>query len=128
LNGIYQPSWTSLKSKDLKNGSVIRDQFLDICLRVKVVRPFLVKNMLILSKDPTIRTEKIEENGMCEALYAAAWIVGENSDLVTDPLEPLECILHPDTNRLPEHIQAIYMQSVFKLFARTLKKRKRNHG
>jgi AP-3 complex subunit delta-1 len=102
--------------KGSKNGSVIRDQFLDISLRVKVVRLFLVKNMLILLKDSQIRTEKIEENGMCESLYAAAWIVGENSDLVTDPLEPLECILHPDTNRLPEHIQAIYMQCVFKLF------------
>jgi len=59
---------------------------------------------------------------MCETLYSAAWIVGENSDLLKDIIDCLECLLHPDINRLPEHIQAIYMQAVFKLFIRTLKK------
>jgi len=104
-----------------KNGTILRDQFLDVCLRVKLVRPFIIKNMIVLLKDPRLRTENIEENGMCENLYAAGWIVGEYCESPEECKECLEQLLHPDVNRLPEHIQAIYISSVFKLFSRMIK-------
>lgn len=56
---------------------------------------------------------------MCEILYAAAFIVGEWVEHSKDNvIRILAALLVPDNVlRLPEHIVAVYMQSVWKIIA-----------
>eukprot|EP01130_Rhizamoeba_saxonica_P006418 TRINITY_DN255_c0_g1_i2.p1 TRINITY_DN255_c0_g1~~TRINITY_DN255_c0_g1_i2.p1 ORF type:complete len:913 (-),score=207.25 TRINITY_DN255_c0_g1_i2:39-2777(-) len=100
-----------------KNGCLVRHQLLEISIRVKSIRPFSVNQMMYLIADPNLRSENIQEDGMCEALYAAAWIVGEYSNLLEGmELKALESLLNEDVVSLPSHIQATYLQNVLKLF------------
>src|SRR5437870_4106172 len=73
-----------------KHGELIASQFMDVIIRVKVARPFGVKNMVTSSigkkvhcllnsfqvsllRDITLLSDNPVEGGNCEVLYAAAW-------------------------------------------------------
>lgn len=99
-----------------KHGSLISAQFMDVCIRVNVVRPFAVKNMLSLLRDSQILGENPREGGNTEVLYAAAWVVGEFSSMVDDKLGAIEALLQPRIIHLLPQIQSIYMQSILKIF------------
>lgn len=58
-------------------GSDIRDQLVDIAVRVKGIRPFVVQLMSSLLKDDAILYNVGEEGSCAEVLWAAAWICGE---------------------------------------------------
>lgn len=61
-------------------GSVIATQLLDVAIRVQAVRAFAVSEMTsLLESFPTT----CQNDSMYEVLYAAAWIVGEFSKLVS---------------------------------------------
>lgn len=68
------------------HGALIASQMLDVCIRVKVVRPFGVKQMAGIIRDPRMLSNP-EVNGVCEVLYAAAWIIGEFARYLDNPLE-----------------------------------------
>lgn len=54
---------------------------------------------------------------MSEALYAAAWIVGEYTETCSNPVHLINSLLVADTLNLPEHIQSLYLSAVLKLLA-----------
>eukprot|EP00028_Trichosphaerium_sp_Am-I-7-wt_P012589 CAMPEP_0168515670 /NCGR_PEP_ID=MMETSP0405-20121227/4919_1 /TAXON_ID=498012 /ORGANISM="Trichosphaerium sp, Strain Am-I-7 wt" /LENGTH=499 /DNA_ID=CAMNT_0008535183 /DNA_START=1 /DNA_END=1496 /DNA_ORIENTATION=- len=103
---------------DISHGDLIRDQLLDVCVRVKVVREYGVEQMIQLLRDPRFLNENPQEKGICEALYAASWITGEYCDLTKDHLPALEALLQPRVTSLPYHIQSLYLSAILKLFSR----------
>lgn len=65
--------------QNTSHGALIASQMMDVIIRVKVVRPFGVKSMAALLRDPILVNEKPTAGGLCEVLYAAAWVCGEFS-------------------------------------------------
>ena len=53
-------------------------------------------------------------------LYAAAWIVGEFSEHLSEARTTLDSLLNPKVTSLPAHIQAVFIQNIVKLYARFL--------
>ncbi|EFA74932.1 delta adaptin [Heterostelium album PN500] len=98
------------------HGKLIASQLLDVVIRVKVVRAYSARAMINLLKNPKLMSNP-KENGICEVLYAAAWIVGEFSGYLNQPLQSLEAFLQPRVSILPAHIQSVYMQNILKVFA-----------
>ena len=58
-------------------GETIRAQLVDVCVRVRAVRPFAVGVMGKLLNDEGMLENCREETGCSEVLWAAAWICGE---------------------------------------------------
>jgi AP-3 complex subunit delta-1 len=106
--------------KGSKHGKLIRDQLLDVAVRVQVVRPFAVEQMIALLRDGRLLSDSVKENTMCEVLYAAAFIVGEYSTTLDEYLPALEALLQPRVSQLPSHIQAVCVHNVFKLLAKIM--------
>ena len=63
-----------------------------------------------------------DKDGICEVLYAAAWIVGEFSEHLVNPRATLDSLLNPKITMLPAHIQAVFVQNIVKLYASILVK------
>jgi len=103
--------------KGVKNGSIVSQQILDVCVRVKLVRPTAVKQMLELLQDKVLLTEDVKAGSMCEALYAAAWVVGEYADMCKEHLTAIDTLTQPDVSGLPAHIQSIYIHNALKVFS-----------
>lgn len=55
---------------------------LDVAIRVKAIRGFAVAQMATLLDNAHLLTGNTQRNGICEVLYAAAWICGEFSEYV----------------------------------------------
>ncbi|KAF3834837.1 hypothetical protein F7725_027395 [Dissostichus mawsoni] len=65
----------------------------------------------LLDNAHTLLTGNVQRKGICEVLYAAAWICGNSQ----------KAMLRPKVATLPGHIQAVYVQNAAKLFATVLK-------
>ena len=63
-----------------RHGQLIASQMLDVAIRVKAIRPFAVSQMAILLENAHLLANNSQRNGICEVLYAAAWICGEFSE------------------------------------------------
>lgn len=105
-----------------RHGHLIASQMLDVAIRVKAIRVFAVAQMAMLLDNAHLLTGNMQRNGICEVLYAAAWICGEFSEHLEDPMQTLEAMLRPKVATLPGHIQAVYVQNAAKLFATVLRK------
>uniref|UniRef100_A0A4W4FXJ0 AP-3 complex subunit delta n=1 Tax=Electrophorus electricus TaxID=8005 RepID=A0A4W4FXJ0_ELEEL len=105
-----------------RHGHLIASQMLDVAIRVKAIRGFAVAQMAMLLDSGHLLTGNMQRNGICEVLYAAAWICGEFSEHLDDPMQTLEAMLRPKVASLPGHIQAVYVQNAAKLFATVLQK------
>ncbi|XP_051551455.1 AP-3 complex subunit delta-1-like isoform X3 [Myxocyprinus asiaticus] len=105
-----------------RHGHLIASQMLDVAIRVKAIRGFAVAQMATLLDNAHLLTGNTQRNGICEVLYAAAWICGEFSEHLEDPMQTLEAMLRPKVATLPGHIQAVYVQNAAKLFATVLQK------
>uniref|UniRef100_A0A9J8CYC3 AP-3 complex subunit delta n=1 Tax=Cyprinus carpio carpio TaxID=630221 RepID=A0A9J8CYC3_CYPCA len=105
-----------------RHGHLIASQMLDVAIRVKAIRGFAVAQMATLLDNAHLLTGNTQRNGICEVLYAAAWICGEFSEHLEDPMQTLEAMLRPKVATLPGHIQAVYVQNAAKLFATVLRK------
>uniref|UniRef100_A0A3B4H767 AP-3 complex subunit delta-1 n=1 Tax=Pundamilia nyererei TaxID=303518 RepID=A0A3B4H767_9CICH len=108
-----------------RHGHLIASQMLDVAIRVKAIRVFAVAQMATLLDNAHLLTGNMQRNGICEVLYAAAWICGEFSHL-ENPVQTLEAMLRPKVATLPGHIQAVYVQNAAKLFATILKNQEGN--
>ncbi|KAJ8374442.1 hypothetical protein SKAU_G00050220 [Synaphobranchus kaupii] len=104
-----------------RHGHIIASQMLDVSIRVKAIRSFAVAQMATLLDNGHLLTGNTQRNGICEVLYAAAWICGEFSEHLDDPMQTLEAMLRPKVATLPGHIQAVYVQNAAKLFATVLR-------
>ncbi|XP_061832221.1 AP-3 complex subunit delta-1 isoform X2 [Nerophis lumbriciformis] len=109
-----------------RHGHLIASQMLDVAIRVKAIRVFAVAQMATLLDNAHLLTGNMQRNGICEVLYAAAWICGEFSEHLENPLQTLEAMLRPKVATLPGHIQAVYVQNAAKLFATVLKSQEGN--
>ena len=99
------------------HGGMVGDQLVDICLRVEVVRESAVAILKPLLLDPTL-LERSESNATVpEALKAIAWIVGEYAQFVTDHEAVIAALSHSNVGNLPAHVQAVYVQSLLKIYA-----------
>ncbi|KAG7456877.1 hypothetical protein MATL_G00240590 [Megalops atlanticus] len=103
-----------------RHGHLIASQMLDVAVRVRAIRGFAVAQMAMLLDSGHLLTGNTQRNGICEVLYAAAWICGEFSEHLEDPAQTLEAMLKPKVATLPGHIQAVYVQNAAKLFAAVL--------
>ncbi|KAJ8305493.1 hypothetical protein KUTeg_016038 [Tegillarca granosa] len=63
-----------------RHGRLIASQMLDVAIRVQAIRPFAVTQMAILLENSHVLASNSQRNGICEVLYAAAWICGEFSE------------------------------------------------
>ncbi|KAK6467484.1 AP-3 complex subunit delta-1 isoform X1 [Huso huso] len=103
-----------------RHGHLIASQMLDVAIRVKAIRSFAVSQMAMLLDNAHLLAGNTQRNGICEVLYAAAWICGEFSEHLEEPMQTLEAMLRPKVTTLPGHIQAVYVQNAVKLFATVL--------
>ncbi|KAA3459753.1 AP-3 complex subunit delta [Gossypium australe] len=92
-------------------GEEIENQLIDIGLRVKDVRPELVRVARDLLIDPAL----LGNSFLHRVLSAAAWVSGEYVEFSRNTLELMEALLQPRTSLLPPSIMAIYIQSAFKV-------------
>lgn len=58
-------------------GPRIRDQLIDVALRVKAARPYAVQVMAKLLMDDTFLVNSKDDGSCVEILSAAAWVCGE---------------------------------------------------
>uniref|UniRef100_A0A673V144 AP-3 complex subunit delta-1 n=1 Tax=Suricata suricatta TaxID=37032 RepID=A0A673V144_SURSU len=100
-----------------RHGHLLAAQMLDVAIRVKAIRKFAVAQMSALLDSAHLGAGGPQRNGICEVLYAAAWICGEFSEHLQEPQQTLEAMLRPKVTTLPGHIQAVYVQNVVKLYA-----------
>lgn len=103
-----------------KHGKLIASQMLDVAIRVQTVRPFIVTQMAILLENSHLFISNSQRNGICEVLYAAAWICGEFREHLSDAHATLDAMLRPKVTTLPGHIQSVYVQNIAKLYGRIL--------
>jgi len=101
--------------RGLTDGRMIADQMMDVVVRVDAVREFAVSKMLLLLRDPHILSESTTDAATQEVLFAAAWIVGEYSQYVSDYREALNALTQNRVSFLPSHVQGSYVQSAFKV-------------
>jgi len=99
------------------HGGLVGDQLVDICLRVEVVRESAVAILKPLLLDPTLLENTASNATVAEALKPVAWIVGEYSRFVADYDEVVAALSHPNVANLPPHVQAVYVQSLLKVYA-----------
>ncbi|MBV97820.1 AP-3 complex subunit delta-1, partial [Eschrichtius robustus] len=108
-----------------RHGHLIAAQMLDVAIRVKAIRRFAVSQMSALLDSAHLVASSTQRSGICEVLYAAAWICGEFSEHLQEPQQTLEAMLRPKVTTLPGHIQAVYVQNVVKLYAAILQQKER---
>nr|POE69650.1 ap-3 complex subunit delta [Quercus suber] len=94
-----------------QQGDEIENQLIDISMRVRDVRPELVRVGHDLLIDPAL----LSNHFLYRILSAAAWVSGEYVEFSRNPFELIEALLQPRTNLLPPSIRAIYIQSTFKV-------------
>uniref|UniRef100_A0A8C3SZW3 AP-3 complex subunit delta-1 n=1 Tax=Chelydra serpentina TaxID=8475 RepID=A0A8C3SZW3_CHESE len=109
-----------------RHGHLIAAQMLDVAIRVKAIRKFAVSQMAMLLDNAHLIASNTQRNGICEVLYAAAWICGEFSEHLEESNQTLEAMLRPKVTTLPGHIQAVYVQNMVKLYASILQQKEQD--
>ena len=101
-----------------RHGKMIGAQLMDVSIRVKVVRAAAAKQLVkLLGSESHLLTMGNQKNGVCEVLYAAAYVSGEFAELVESPEDVMESLLLPHATSLPGHIQAVFVQNAVKLYS-----------
>ncbi|XP_011864109.1 PREDICTED: AP-3 complex subunit delta-1 [Vollenhovia emeryi] len=104
-----------------KHGPLVATQLLDVTIRVQAIRKYAVQQCALLLENSYLLTGQPRAT-MSEVLYAAAWICGEFSSELEDPLATLQSLLRSQASSLPGHIQAVYVHNILKLAASTFAK------
>lgn len=94
-------------------GSLLEKQITDVALRVLPVRTYAVQECT------KVLIQKTEVMVLPQVLPAAAWIVGEYSDLLNGDYHNLVRALSHSSNvgQMPSSTQAVYIQAALKVFA-----------
>ncbi|WOH03394.1 hypothetical protein DCAR_0622791 [Daucus carota subsp. sativus] len=96
-----------------QKGEEIENQLIDIGMRVRDVRPELVRVGRDLLIDPALLGNPF----IHRILSAAAWLCGEHVQFTKNPFEVMDALLQPRTNLLPASIRAVYIHSAFKVLS-----------
>ncbi|EEH52155.1 uncharacterized protein MICPUCDRAFT_29852 [Micromonas pusilla CCMP1545] len=99
------------------HGGLVGEQLIDICLRVEVVRESAVAILKPLLLDGSLLESTPANKTVPEALKSIAWIIGEYACFVTDHAEVIKALSNPSVTNLPAHAQAVYVQSLLKVYA-----------
>ncbi|XP_017791921.1 PREDICTED: AP-3 complex subunit delta-1 [Habropoda laboriosa] len=102
-----------------KHGPLVATQLLDVAIRVQAIRKYAVQQCALLLENSYLLTGQPRAT-MSEVLYAAAWICGEFSSELEDPIATLQSMLRSQASSLPGHIQAVYVHNILKLATATL--------
>lgn len=68
------------KMKGTQHGRLLADRMMDVAIRVAAIRPFAVGQMAILIDNSHLFSHNSQKEGICEILYAAAWLCGEYAE------------------------------------------------
>ncbi|CAL7935163.1 unnamed protein product [Xylocopa violacea] len=102
-----------------KHGPLVATQLLDVAIRVQAIRKYAVQQCALLLENSYLLTGQPRAT-MSEVLYAAAWICGEFSSELENPIATLQSMLRSQASSLPGHIQAVYVHNILKLATATL--------
>lgn len=106
-----------------KYGKMIANQMLDVTIRVKVVRKYAVPLFAsLLGRTSSMTGSSCEKNSSCEVFFAAAWVLGEFAEYLSDLDSVMDWLVHPRVTSLPGHVQCVYIQAVGKIFSIKLAK------
>ncbi|XP_046843480.1 AP-3 complex subunit delta-1-like isoform X1 [Xenia sp. Carnegie-2017] len=105
------------KIEGTRHGKLIAAQMLDVPIRVKAVRSYAVQCLSFLLDSSDLLSGSIQKHGMCEVLFAAAWICGEFAHFLSDQKVVLMFMLKSRVSSLPGHIQSVYVQNILKLYS-----------
>ncbi|CAB4009769.1 AP-3 complex subunit delta-1, partial [Paramuricea clavata] len=105
------------KVEGTRHGKLIAAQMLDVPIRVKAVRSYAVQCLSFLLDSADLLSGSIQKHGMCEVLFAAAWICGEFANFLPDQKAVLMFMLKSRVASLPGHIQSVYVQNILKLYS-----------
>ncbi|KAG8807243.1 AP-3 complex subunit delta, partial [Serendipita sp. 399] len=100
--------------------SIVREQLMDVVIRVKACRAYAVKLMTKLLDDDALVLGANDPTKCTGVLWAAAWICGEYCDDLSDPRYALMRLVIPSIALLPADIISIYLQSAVKVLSRWL--------
>lgn len=94
-----------------QKGEEIERQIIDIGIRVRDVRPELVRVCRDLVIDPALLGNPFLHRILC----AAAWMSGEYVEFSKNAIEIIEALLQPRTDLLPPSVRVVYIHSVLKV-------------
>lgn len=100
-----------------KQGHVIAAQLMDVSIRVQAIRSFAVAEMAQLLE---VYSSSTQFSIMQDVLYAAAWLCGEFASELKNLEQTLVAMLQ--YKALPQHIEAVFIHNILKLFARLLER------
>ncbi|KZV96922.1 hypothetical protein EXIGLDRAFT_764834, partial [Exidia glandulosa HHB12029] len=96
-------------------GAQLRDALVDVCLRVRAVRPYASQLMVRVLADASSFVDD-DGDGCGEVLWAAAWIVGEYRVEQKDAHRVIGYLIQPSIKFLPADTIAVFLQSAMKVF------------
>jgi len=97
-------------------GDVLAFQILDVTVRVKSIRQYSVEQMQIILLNIEQLIQIFTKNGALSVLKSAAWICGEFSNNLNNPVELFKLMLD-DNQGLNDDILAVFLQNGLKIFA-----------
>ncbi|KIM26948.1 hypothetical protein M408DRAFT_330313 [Serendipita vermifera MAFF 305830] len=97
--------------------ALIKEQLVDVTVRVRACRNYAVTLMTKLLDDDTLVLGADEPSKCSGVLWAAAWICGEYSEELQDPHYVLMRLTQPSIALLPAEIISIYLQATIKVFS-----------
>ncbi|KAI4454760.1 delta adaptin-related [Holotrichia oblita] len=100
-----------------RQGHVIAAQLMDVCIRVPAIRKFAVTEMAQLLE---VYASTSQFTIMQEVLLAATFLCGEFASELENQEQTLRAIVKYKT--LPQHIEAVFIQNIFKLFVNIMLK------
>jgi len=100
------------------SGDRIKQQIMDVLIRVRAVRAYGIKAMIELLTDAEMYAQCSRDTTASHVMYAAAWLVGEFSELLDAPAlqTVMEALLHANVTSLPEQVQSVYLHSALKIY------------
>ncbi|ORY87582.1 Clathrin/coatomer adaptor, adaptin-like protein, partial [Protomyces lactucae-debilis] len=99
-------------------GEELRQEILNVCVRVRNVREFAVPTLARLLHSRDILEHADDPSRNAAALQTAAWAVGEYSSHLEDPRQTLNNMLAAPLGKLASPILCAYLQAIPKLFTR----------
>ena len=98
------------------HSQILAEQMMDVAIRVSAIREFATKQMALLVDNSAVILNRSKRQAGVEVLYAAGWLVGEYCHHLASPQETLQALVRAMIPSLPPHIQAVYIQSAFKIY------------
>lgn len=104
---------THFEGASVENAARIVSQLLDVAVRVDGVREYTVQCMSALIREQRV---KDPSNPMNYVFLAAAWILGEYAEFITDYPGVISSLLSSEVSSLAPDVQGVVIHASFKVF------------